>query len=232
MTYMVRARLQSANLHAAEDTLRDVYSAHKAVWSLFGDAADRKRDFLYRLDWDDGPRVLAVARREPLQHTAWHVETKPYVPALQKGDLLRFSLRANATRRSGGDGGRSDGRRHDIIMDAILKARLAGDEPDRRMLVQTVGLQWLARQGQAHGFSLPSQESDDESATWPAAYVASHTVHDFRKGRGQQQQVRVSGLDFEGHLRVEDEELFRRALIEGVGPAKGFGFGLLLVRRP
>lgn len=40
-----------------------------------------------------------------------------------------------------------------------------------------------------------------------------------------------SSVDFEGEIEVTDSALFSEALIDGIGPAKGFGCGLMLVRR-
>jgi CRISPR system Cascade subunit CasE len=40
-----------------------------------------------------------------------------------------------------------------------------------------------------------------------------------------------SSLDFAGCLTVTDVERFQNSLFHGVGPAKGFGCGLLLVKR-
>ncbi len=40
-----------------------------------------------------------------------------------------------------------------------------------------------------------------------------------------------SSVDFEGEIEVTDTELFTKALFDGIGPAKGFGCGLMLVRR-
>lgn len=40
-----------------------------------------------------------------------------------------------------------------------------------------------------------------------------------------------SSVDFEGEIEVTDAELFAKALFDGIGPAKGFGCGLMLVRR-
>jgi CRISPR system Cascade subunit CasE len=36
-------------------------------------------------------------------------------------------------------------------------------------------------------------------------------------------------VEFDGVLKVTDSEAFGRALSSGIGPAKGFGFGLLSV---
>ncbi|RMF67773.1 MAG: type I-E CRISPR-associated protein Cas6/Cse3/CasE [Calditrichaeota bacterium] len=37
-------------------------------------------------------------------------------------------------------------------------------------------------------------------------------------------------VDFRGHLRVTDREAFRNAFTKGIGPAKAFGFGLLMLQ--
>jgi CRISPR system Cascade subunit CasE len=48
-----------------------------------------------------------------------------------------------------------------------------------------------------------------------------------RKGR----DAGFSSVDFEGEIEVLDSELFTKALFDGIGPAKGFGCGLMLIRR-
>jgi CRISPR system Cascade subunit CasE len=48
--------------------------------------------------------------------------------------------------------------------------------------------------------------------------------------RGKGGALRVSTVDFSGQLRVEDADAFRRTLFTGIGHAKAFGCGLLLVR--
>ena len=48
-----------------------------------------------------------------------------------------------------------------------------------------------------------------------------------RKGR----DAGFSSVDFEGEIEVTDADLFTKALFDGIGPAKGFGCGLMFVRR-
>ena len=43
--------------------------------------------------------------------------------------------------------------------------------------------------------------------------------------------IRFSAVDFAGELIVSNPELFQIALLNGIGHAKAFGCGLLLVRR-
>ena len=57
--------------------------------------------------------------------------------------------------------------------------------------------------------------------------VDGHRVHRKLGRHG----IVVSTLDFEGELRVTDPEAFLSALSNGIGPAKAFGCGLMLVRR-
>ncbi|MCI0421919.1 MAG: type I-E CRISPR-associated protein Cas6/Cse3/CasE [Acidobacteria bacterium] len=44
-------------------------------------------------------------------------------------------------------------------------------------------------------------------------------------------KIELSTLDFEGVLLVTEPDRFLRALLSGIGPAKAFGCGLMLVRR-
>ena len=48
-----------------------------------------------------------------------------------------------------------------------------------------------------------------------------------RKGK----HIEFSTLDYQGIAQVSDPDLLRQALLEGVGHSKGFGCGLLLVKR-
>jgi CRISPR system Cascade subunit CasE len=43
--------------------------------------------------------------------------------------------------------------------------------------------------------------------------------------------IELATVDFEGTLEVADPARFLDALVRGVGPAKAFGCGLMLVRR-
>ena len=59
--------------------------------------------------------------------------------------------------------------------------------------------------------------------------VRSHRVEEFRKGGGT--SIRLGLLDIAGTLAVTDADKLVQTLMNGVGPAKAFGCGLLLVRR-
>jgi len=51
----------------------------------------------------------------------------------------------------------------------------------------------------------------------------------FNAGKKGTHIIELKSVLFQGHLRVVDDTKFRNALAEGIGPAKGFGFGLLSI---
>jgi CRISPR system Cascade subunit CasE len=66
------------------------------------------------------------------------------------------------------------------------------------------------------------------AATLEYADLLPHTPLYFRKGKHAGKLVACT---FEGVLRVDDPECLTNLLENGIGPAKAFGCGLLLVRR-
>lgn len=198
---------------------------HKAIWELFGDHADRRRDFLYRID-SDGPRTVGyiLSARPPAEAAAWKIETKPFEPRLASGDPLVFRLRANPTvnRRDPTD---KKARRHDVVMDTKRTRATSpgtnGGRTTQQDLVQAAGYEWLARRCEPSGISIEPE----------GVVCDSYTQHQFRKGKGKT-PIRLSSIDYAGHLTVEDPATFLSALVEGFGAAKGFGMGLMLIRRP
>jgi CRISPR system Cascade subunit CasE len=201
---------------ANEAIHKDVYDAHQALWSLFSDDPDCKRDFLYREI--DPTTYLCLSARKPVDGKGiWRMAVKPFAPKLSEGDRLYVSLRANAVvkRRS------ADGRqvRFDVVQDARMRFKERGEPaPPRAELAQLHGARWLLARQEAMGFSF-----EDVSLA-----VASYVVRrSWREGKS----IRLGTLDFTGFAVVTDVAKALKSLREGVGPAKGFGCGLLLARR-
>lgn len=208
----------------ARQVCRDAYREHQFLWRLFEEDPDAERDFLFRRDTQvTRPRFYLLSDRRPLRNgDIWQTETKPFEPNLQAGQRLAFSLRANpvVTRRDG------EGRqvRHDVVMD--LKQRMGykklspTERPLLSDLVQQAGVNWLQRRADKHGFSFVPE------AVRVDGYDRQRSLK-----KGSKQAIRYSTLDFTGLLTVEDAVCFQQALMRGIGPAKAFGCGLLLVRR-
>jgi uncharacterized membrane protein len=90
-----------------------------------------------------------------MQHPLFVVETKPFRPSLEKGLTLDFQLRANPviTRNK---------KRHDVMMDAKLKAKTDGEAQERWWQIQQEAAQeWLEKQGNLHGFHLVYPDFDN-----------------------------------------------------------------------
>ena len=177
----------------------------------------RKADagFLFRVDPQLGGRVVILVQSalKPDWDYAFHnagyllaapPEAKPFDPDVAKGQKLRFRLVANPTRKIDTKSG-PDGRRRN----------------GKRVPVNYDELgEWLTRRAERGGFSV-----DEDSLAVQPGYVY---VNKKRNGDGQ----RLRSARYDGVLEVTDPARFRETLGRGIGPGKGFGFGLLSVAPP
>jgi len=197
------------------------YQAHQLVWHMFADHPARQRDFIYRNETGNGtPIFYTVSEREPIGNSEiWSVLTKEYKPKLHSGQLLGFTLRTNPIRARRDENGKQY--RHDVIMEAKLKLKKEGKDFDVPDIVQNNGLQWLEERAITHGFRMVSN----------SVRVDGYQQHKFFKRKGNN-PISLSTVDFNGILTVTEPDVFiEKCLYKGIGPAKGFGCGLMLVRR-
>lgn len=190
------------------------YSVHQAIWRLFADHPDRRRDFLYRLDTiGKRPHVYTVSQRRPANNELWGIETKPYDPQICQGMRLGFTVRVNPTFKR-------EGKRHDVVMDQKRQIRLK--EVDENKFTAEIVTQsceeWLNERSEKNGFKVLQIR------------VEGYRQQEFHKAKANN-TIRYSTVDFMGVLEVIDEKSFKSMLLDGIGPEKGFGCGLMLVRR-
>ena len=205
-------------------------ATHRLLWTLFADSPERRRDFLWREESRGGLRpgrasFLVLSARPPAdRHDLFELDAKPFEPALDPGDRLGFSLRANpvVTRADPRTG---HPRRHDVVMDR-LRALPKGARADARLAATLgAGRAWLADQGARNGFRLPLNAAGE-----PVLRVDGYDQVRVARGRGQK-AIMFSVLDLEGMLEVVAPDSFLEALARGFGKAKAFGCGLMLIRR-
>ncbi len=220
--YFSRIRFRP-NLSAGEIAriqCRNPYQEHQQLWSLFADDPAAQRDFLFRSEPDC---FYIVSDRQPRdQQGIWQIESKRYDPKPIEGAYYRFMLRVNpvVTRRD------RDGKahRHDIVMDAKKQAAylelLFHERPSTNHLAMKVGLEWLKKRQVNSGFEVVTN----------SLLVHGYLQHRISR-RGKSKLIRYSTLDFTGHLTVTDVDKLTHALINGIGPAKAFGCGLLSLAR-
>ncbi|AFM27186.1 type I-E CRISPR-associated protein Cas6/Cse3/CasE [Desulfomonile tiedjei] len=226
--YFSRIRLDGERASAAELTKmigQDGYGDHQIIWQLFKCADKSERDFLFRKESQQSlPVFFTVSRTPPARdHGIFRLKTKSYDPKVRPGDRFAFSLRANpVVTRWIGDNEKHHAR-HDVVMDA--KRKLKADSvpesewPTTPEIAQSAGFEWLAAKAEHAGFGVDRR----------LVSVEGYRQHQLRKGKNH--LIRLSTMDFTGILTVTHPDLFVTALFGGIGPAKGFGCGLLLIRR-
>lgn len=202
----------------------DVYAIHQILWRLFPDDPDAERDFLFRQEIDHGwPFFYMVSRRRPQGiRGSVQVETKPYQPRLSNGQRLAFSLRANPViTKKTGDAVRRV--RHDVVMNAKHDMAAASSgviDFSPGEIQYSAGSKWLYDRADRHGFSF------DPSLLRVYGYQQRRI-----KGGKQKNKIQFSVLDYNGILAITDAKSFYQTLTDGIGRAKAFGCGLMLVRR-
>ncbi|WP_041313172.1 type I-E CRISPR-associated protein Cas6/Cse3/CasE [Heliomicrobium modesticaldum] len=133
----------------------------------------------------------------------------PLFDSIQQGQVFRFRLRANPTLKRGG----------------TSKEERQSGEPKRNskrifLVGQEAQAEWLMRQGEKYGF----QTLVDHTGAPSIRIGASQSLLLGKGGKGQ-----VIHVDYYGLLQVTDDERFRTALIEGIGPAKSYGCGMMML---
>lgn len=83
---------------------------------------------------------------------------------------------------------------------------------------------WFREKGERLGFSLVRDDRKGRLKFQAEGYQW-HALSQKGKTAG------FSSVDFEGEIEVVDAKLFSKCLFDGIGPAKGFGCGLMLIRR-
>ena len=167
---------------------------------------------LFRIEaGEQKSQVLVQTHDAPTWNTAFdefdvllrEPEHKAFTPILANDGLYRFRLLANPTAKKTFE--KDDGEKH--------KTRLG-------IFKEADQIEWLKRK---------LSESGSELAHWrvnPRGMVYSHK----NPQKDRQTQVHYAVL-FEGILKVIQSEQLFQALQTGIGPAKGYGFGLLSLAR-
>ncbi|WP_419581748.1 type I-E CRISPR-associated protein Cas6/Cse3/CasE [Thiolapillus sp.] len=203
----------------------NLFREHQMIWRLFGKAPNQQRDFLYRREDRPGepPFYYLLSARQPLEGDGnLTVETRPFEPRLQAGNCLQFQLRVNAvvTRKADDHGKRRI--RRDIIeawIDGCRKSDPLGKGwPPPSVIHHQAASTWLNRQGEKHGFQLGD------------CLVSNHRFHKVWKP-GDPHQRHFTSLDIQGSLTVTEPDAYLATLKQGLGRAKAFGCGLMLIRR-
>lgn len=206
------ARRQARHLLASPQRI------HAAVLAGFPESSVRDEGgrVLWRLDEGTHDHHLYVV--SPLEPDLTHLsesvgrpahgwQSKSYDPLLTRlspGQTWAFRLMANPTHSvPRAEGGRGKRLGHVTAAQQVT---------------------WMQRQAERHGFTVTPGSADAPDVT-----LRARRTLQFRRG---ERTVTLSTALFEGTMQVQDAGALRQALTQGVGPAKGYGCGLLTLAAP
>ena len=198
----------------ARERLTDSYRWHKAVWKAFPgvekkstDANKNRTPFLSRINPSYYDVELLILSGLKPECPVWCPENcfrlTEIRPDFLSHDHYLFDLYANPTRKVKKPNLDGSFTRHGN--------RLAILDPSKQM-------EWLNRKALESGFIL-SQRLQLE--------IISGNSHSFTKEGKRGLHI---GVRFKGLLEVCDHDLFTKAFHQGIGSAKGFGFGMLIIK--
>ena len=232
----------------------DPYGQHRLLWTFFDLPREKSREqtpFLFRAERQgDLPVFYVLSSTPPIDASGkWRIEPREYQPDLRAGDRLSFKLRANPVSlakvertpveaeswlQSRKISGRRTDKvspkriRHDAVMDAKQRMGWKDLPPELRpplaLVAYEAGACWLREKEDGLGYRVKPETLRVDSHM-------SYCLKGRRDARGLCRGISLSTLDFEGELEITQPDKFLSVLFSGVGPAKAFGCGLLLVRR-
>lgn len=181
---------------------------------------DDKRSFLYRHVSASIPTIYILSENIPKSdHSLFNVEPKNFSPILRVGDALQFSVRVNPIVARRVDG-KARSTKHDVVMNEKKKRNNEGqyDVQMQELISETVG-NWISKRGEANGFSVELN----------SLIYSEYTQRRFYKPKSTR-PIHLSTVDISGILYVTDTNKFQSCLRLGLGSAKGFGCGLLMIK--
>ncbi|MCQ4326925.1 type I-E CRISPR-associated protein Cas6/Cse3/CasE [Stutzerimonas stutzeri] len=202
--YLTRLTLDPRSAQARRD-LADAYEMHRTLARVFvTDEHSAPARFLWRLEAGSSAWATPVVLVQSTLAGDWSaLQVLPnYLQREIESKPLKFE-----TWVEGGARYRFRLQANPTVTRQGKRYGLAGEQEQ---------LAWLNRQGERHGFGIE------------AALVTASDVLASRKGDSC---ISLQRVCFEGRLQVRELTAFSRALLQGIGPGKAFGCGLLSVAR-
>lgn len=158
------------------------------------------RDFLFHIDASKDPlKVLILSKMTPLAMPLFQVHSKPLYTSYFSAERYRFEIYCNPTQKKCVR--LEDGtRKKNGMRLGILNAEKAEE--------------WLRNKGALGGFQIESLEE------------VNYDLLKFDKGPNM---ITLAAVTFRGTLAVTEKQKFMDTIFNGLGSAKGLGFGLLKI---
>ena len=187
---------------------RNPYEIHRALWRTFPEDVNAGRDFIFRVEKSGRQQVelLMQSMRQPVSQipNAGLLATRDYPLKLVEGQRLRFLLIANPVKTINDERGRKNAKGE------VKKCRVPLiDESEQRL--------WMERKL-------------DVSARLEALIITNRLPLYFRKSKSNM-AGKIQPVSFQGILQIENPTILKEMIVNGIGPAKAFGYGLLSLAR-
>ncbi|NVN90375.1 MAG: type I-E CRISPR-associated protein Cas6/Cse3/CasE [Desulfuromonadales bacterium] len=227
MNWLARLDVDTETLRMA-GVSNDIYTWHQKLWECYPDEPYAKRDFLTRIDQLEGAcRFWVLSKRKPVCPQWCPVDgfsIREVSPSFLSHRFYAFDLRVNPVKMQliprNADG------------ETVLLANGKRKRGKRIPLVKPDELRsWLIRKGEVRcrdeetGQNIPGGFQIIEKKEKPLE-IRPMVENHFRK---KEHSAYHGGVQFRGILEVTDREHFIKSYQAGIGSAKGFGFGLLLL---
>lgn len=205
----------------ARKLLGSPQAMHAAVMSCFPRSqVDEVGRILWRIDEKDGAQfLLIVSSVKPdlsvieeqagwvTSSTAEYKKYGSFLDRIENGQFYHFKLTANPVHQVRRDNGRSQRLGHVSVRHQE---------------------QWLLDRAERLGFTIPCVKTSEEEGEPSYAFsVNERGKRSFSRRAERGRRVTLTTATFEGILQVTDAESLKKAMVDGIGPAKAYGCGLL-----
>jgi len=195
------SQIHVGKAEAARLRLHDSYAWHRRLWDAFPGRDGQRRPFLFRVDdKHDSFRVLLLSTEPPNAQPWGAWELAEVGATFLAHDRYLFQVRANPT-----------------VKRIVRQNGGSFKKNGRRTGIYATDalIDWMRRKGEQSGFEV-------------VQCIASPPIHAYFVKQGR--RGKHIGVDFQGVLRVTDQVAFRHVFGAGIGSAKAFGFGLLMLQ--
>ena len=214
--YLSRLILNPRNRRVQRE-VADPYQMHKSLMRAFPDnLAEGDERVLFRLEQGRDGALILLVQSWLLPDWSWLAEpqARGYLlpvgepnPAVKSFDLALAPGQTLAFR---------------LRANPTVKRRFNKEDHKRVGIYDEEDqLAWLKRKGELGGFRLVSARTSGQEDV-------ERTI----KRGGEKHKLKLAAVQFDGLLQVTDPDRLRAAVRQGIGSAKGFGFGLLSLARP
>jgi CRISPR system Cascade subunit CasE len=189
--------------------VRNPYLIHKALWGLFDNSPDQKRDYLFRVEKREfsNAAVLLQSDREPMYRgndSLTLLASKPLNPVFPINMHLRFYAVCNPVKTIYDESGRKNAKGE------VKKCRVPLIREDELM-------NWFANK-----LKDGAKIENVEAQKLPPVY--------FRKAK-EARSGKIQPVAFRGVIKIVNPDDLFSVLCSGIGPAKAFGCGLISFAR-